>query len=204
MKYKRKDRYQWVGMRFGRWTVLERLPGRGARVRCDCGAERTVDRMNLRSGVSTSCGCRRDEVTGDRVRKHGMVNSRTWLAWRNLRSRCTNPKDNRFESYAGRGITACPRWLESFEAFLADMGECPEGMSIERKNNDGPYEPGNCRWATVKEQARNRRSSVFVEHNGERLTIAEWAERYRIPYKTLWERLRKKHLPMAVALARAA
>lgn len=119
-------------------------------------------------------------------------------------ARCTRQSSNRFESYAGRGITVCERWLASFEAFLADMGECPDGMSIERIDNDRGYEPGNCRWATVKEQARNRRSSVFVEHNGERLTIAEWAERYGIPYKRLWKQVRVKHMSMAAALVRAA
>lgn len=106
-------------------------------------------------------------------------------------ARCCNPKSQVYENYGGRGITVCERWLESFENFFADMGVCPTGLSIDRIDNDGPYSPENCRWATDKEQGRNKRTCRFLEMNGERLPLSEWAERLGIPENTIRNRLRR-------------
>ena len=104
-------------------------------------------------------------------------------------SRCQNPNDAQFWKYGRRGINVCDRWL-SFETFLADMGERPnKSFSLDRIDNDGDYEPGNCRWATRKEQARNRRSSMFIEYDGTRMTAIEWSERTGIPHDTLRKRI---------------
>lgn len=108
-----------------------------------------------------------------------------------MRTRCNNPNFHAFPRYGGRGITVCERW-GSFSAFRADMGEAPVGMSIERENTNGNYEPGNCRWATPKEQARNMRVNRMVTHEGETLCLAAWAERLGTTSDVLWKRLRRK------------
>lgn len=111
-------------------------------------------------------------------------------AWKNARKRCRNPKNEGFARYGGRGITVCERW-DVFANFLTDMGECPKGMSLDRINNDGNYEPGNCRWATQSTQSRNRSNNRYLEHNGERRVIADWAKAYGLATETLNGRLRR-------------
>ena len=120
------------------------------------------------------------------MRAHGV--------WSRMLSRCTRPSNNRFESYAGRGITVCERWLV-FENFLADMGECPPGMTIERKDNDGNYDPDNCRWATPTEQARNRRTTLYIELDGKCASLAEHVEERGANYKRVWKRIRNGTFP---------
>lgn len=159
------------GSRFGQWTVLGDA-GFTARynrkqlllARCDCGTERVVLEASLRAGTSSGCGCARTRRLADRARKHGFTSSlpgtpehATYLCWENIIQRCRNPKNTNYPRYGGRGIRVCERWL-SFEAFLADVGLRPSPeLSIERINNDGHYEPGNCKWATHAEQQKNRR-----------------------------------------------
>lgn len=117
--------------------------------------------------------------------------SREYVIWRNMRARCTNPTDVGFHKYGGRGIAVCAPWLDDFVNFLADMGRCPgPSHSIERIDNDGNYEPGNCRWATPKEQANNRRSSRYLTFNGEVATMTQWAERVGLKVATLHARLK--------------
>ncbi len=118
--------------------------------------------------------------------KHGMRYSREYATWSSMLARCANPLD---ADHGARGIKVCERWRESFEAFYEDMGPRPTCKSIERLDNDGDYEPGNCKWATPKEQARNRRTSRFLAHNGRRLTLAAWAEATGIPRNTIANRL---------------
>lgn len=113
--------------------------------------------------------------------------------WASMRQRCNDPGCIPYPSYGGRGISVCERW-GSFQSFLEDMGRRPHGMSIERIDNNGNYEPGNCRWATMKEQANNRRSSISLTVNGETHLLQEWEKITGIKYSTLWHRLKRQGL----------
>jgi hypothetical protein len=161
-----------VGERYGRLTVLElaterdNRKNRHWRCKCDCGAIRVVRSNHLRSGDTVSCGCHAADAsrirTGDRARRHGHTigkPSRTYNSWTNMIARCTRPNTPWFHLYGGRGITVCDRW-RNFDAFLQDMGERPEGRTLDRIDPDGNYEPDNCRWATPSEQNLNRRRSA--------------------------------------------
>lgn len=156
------------GQRFGRLTVvreIDRSPTDRRRVlcRCDCGAECEVFACNLTNGHSLSCGCAPRGLIVERSRRHDHAHrgavSRTYVSWCAMIDRCTNPNATQWKHYGGRGITICDHWRESFEAFLEDMGERPPERSLDRIDPDGNYEPGNCRWATRTQQARNRRSA---------------------------------------------
>ena len=156
-----------VGMRFGRWNVLAEQPSDGNVTwlcRCDCGTLRGVTSSNLLGAASTSCGCRKDEVTRSRNTTHGKTKSRAWNTWRGMLQRCHNSKAFRFEYYGGRGISVCKEWRESFSAFYADMGDPPLDKSLDRyPDKNGNYEPNNCRWATQKEQMANTRPKTKRE-----------------------------------------
>lgn len=120
---------------------------------------------------------------------HGMRDSSEYIVWGNIKQRCHNPQNNNYPYYGGRGIVLCERWHD-FALFYADMGPRPKGHTIDRTDNDGSYEPGNCAWVTRKRQQNNRRNNVMMTHAGETMTMGEWADRTGIPYKTLQSRLR--------------
>lgn len=170
-----------VGSTFGDWTVIgdQYRSNKMTFVpcRCVCGAERDLHAGNLRSGKSTGCGCRAGGKITARKTRHGLSDGPEHQTWQAIRKRCENPHNPSFKDYGARGIFVCDRWRESFENFLADMGPRPgPGYSIDRINNDGPYSPENCRWATKVEQNRNRRNTVRVMFNGRERTLGEVAE----------------------------
>lgn len=159
-------------------------------VRCECGNEKTMEGNNLKSGNSSSCGCFQKQATSILHRTHGMSKTRTYKIWAGMIKRCTNEKCKSYDRYGGRGIKVCDRWLTSFDNFLADMGSAPLRMSIDRfPDNNGNYEPGNCRWATVKQQNSNTRRTRNLEFRGETLPIAIWAKRIGVHEQTLFSRI---------------
>ena len=191
------------GQRFGRLTVLELTPLRPVhfRCRCDCGAIVNVLSMLLRDGRTRSCGCLRREVTAAKMRTHGFAPSGKrppeYSLWLNIKQRCTNPAVAHYQDYGGRGITVCDRW-RSFENFYADMGPRPDTVpgsrkrslySLDRIDNNGPYSPENCRWATQHQQTRNKRTNRFVTYDGHTLTIKDWADRMGVDEGLIRHRL---------------
>jgi hypothetical protein len=183
---------------FGSWVVIgEAAPrnrARYVRCRCRCGTERDVRLASLQSSATSSCGCesnaRASVAMSARMLTHGKSASPTYRNWAAMRARCENPKHRNYHRYGGRGIRVCERWAGDFAAFFSDMGERPTiEHTIDRIDNDGNYEPSNCRWATRKEQSSNT-SAVTILTLGEiSLPVAEWARRYGVPGNTLRYRL---------------
>lgn len=150
-----------IGLKFGKYTVLS-IDGRKnnscmmLKCQCDCGNIKVVAKTSLTSGKTTQCIKCSANMRNKARAKHNMVGTITYNTWRNMTKRCRDPKFRDYHCYGGRGITVCDRWLV-FENFLEDMGERPAGLQLDRINNDGNYEPGNCRWTTPKVNANNRR-----------------------------------------------
>ena len=195
-----------IGEPFGSWTVRSLGEGLVAKhnfcvCECVCGVVKPVRETNLTRGRSTNCGCERDKKTGDRFRKHGESRggkTAEYIAWRGMMTRCTNPNEPRWDDYGGRGIIVCERWTgpDGYANFLADMGRRPSRRhSLDRKDNDGNYEPENCRWATKKEQARNKRNSRRIEAAGAIRCLAEWEELLRL-YARLIQALIRRGVTM--------
>lgn len=188
-----------IGQRFGRLIVIARhkVPGeRGSWLcRCDCGKETLVTRDSLiRRGDKRSCGCWTKEHGYFSTRfkpTHGAVKTPTYRTWSGMIQRCTNPATTGYGRYGGRGIRVCDRWLESFENFLADMGERPDGTTLDRINNNGNYEPMNCRWANSKQQGENKRGVKPIELFGEKKSMGAWARdpRCSVSYATAMARI---------------
>lgn len=180
-----------IGMRFGNYVVIA-CDGSGKYgvrwlCRCDCGAENVVVGTKLNTGRSLGCKSCAATVHGE-----ASPPSPEYLSWRNAKARCTKPTDAAWKNYGGRGITMCDRWMESFEAFIEDMGRKPSlKHSIDRINNDGNYEPGNCRWATDEDQNKNKRSNHYLLRGVERATLSEWSNRLAIPVCRLRYRINR-------------
>ena len=187
-----KDR---TGQRYGRLTVLWReenhIEPSGAvrarwRCRCDCGNGTTVTGHALAKSAIQSCGC----AVLEKPIKHGMSRSRTYRQWAAMLQRCHNKKNSNYPYYGGRGITVCASWSD-FTVFLSDMGECPDGLSIDRIDNQRGYEPGNCRWVTPRVQGNNRRDNIHATFNGQTLTMAEWARVAGLRKETFLNRIKR-------------
>ena len=186
-----------TGKRYGRLTVIEKHHQDKRRewhwlCKCDCGNQTVVSGNKLRSGHTTSCGCLQEEHRKKGINKtHGMSDTPLYIAWLNMRHRCYYPKNNMYKHYGARGIKVCDEWLNSSETFIrwALANGYKEGLTIDRINVDGNYEPGNCRWVTKKEQFLNRTDSHLVTAFGKTQTIKEWAEQTGIKYDTIERRL---------------
>lgn len=191
-----------TGQKFGRLTALgptrkERdVSGRSLlvwRCRCSCGTVIETRSCNLLSGDTSSCGCYQKEDIAQRSTTHGQAKrygiTPERIAWKNMRSRCENPKATNYAWYGGRGIKVCQRW-QSFQSFYSDMGQRPSlNHSIERNNPNGDYEPSNCRWATRAEQSANKRNTRLLTARGETHHMQEWCRIKGIKQRTLWDRL---------------
>ena|SRR3990167_4424025 len=192
-----------TGQRFGRLITIRRDKNNSWDAiqylcRCDCGNELIVLAGHLKTGNTKSCGCLKRDVIR-RPKTHGQSRSPLHRIWLTMRQRCQNPRNKKYTQYGGRGIRICKRW-EKFQNFLEDMGKRPFGKMIERVDNNGNYDPGNCRWATAKEQANNTRRNRWISYGGMTLTLTDWAAHIGITPGSLHERLQK--LPISEALTK--
>ena len=177
-----KQRYNLTGKTYHRLTAVSPA-GKDWLWRCECGTEKIIPAANVKNGNTKSCGCFNTERLKERFTKHGMIDTPEYSTWGSMKDRC-----KRHSRYKNRGITVCDRWLESFENFYADMGDRPEGTSIDRIDNDKGYEPGNCRWATSKEQSRNKGWNIWVEYQGREWNLKDLGEWSGVGYQTLYQR----------------
>jgi len=166
-----------IGARFGHLTVQSKTNSNKFGCTqwnciCDCGTACVVTLYRMTKGRTKSCGC----IKGKCNATHGLSKSKTYNSWMAMKERCTNSKSSQYKYYGARGVTVCQRWLGSFEAFLDDMGIRPDGMTIDRINLYGNYEPGNCRWVSNSEQAGNRRSTIWVELDGVKRCAWAWCQ----------------------------
>lgn len=181
-----------AGKRYGRLVVLRREPNAGTKVQwlcqCDCGHKTVARANNLQSGHTSSCGC----YGAGLRRTHGRSDTPEYATWRQMLDRCENPKNKRYKDYGGRGIMVCERWHEP-QNFLDDMGKRPSRKhSLDRVDNDGNYEPANCRWSTAVEQHNNCRSNRVLVWDGRSMTTAQWAVALGINASILRNRLYRK------------
>ena len=181
------------GKRYGSWTVIKRAENRGSCacwvVRCDCGVVASVIGTTLRSGASTRCV--KCNQTGKNSTTHGKSKTREYSIWCGIICRTENPNVASYKNYGERGIRMSPEWRGSFQTFLADMGEAPPGMTVERKNNSLGYNKENCIWASKKVQSRNTRQNIVLEVDGVSLCMTDWAIKTGIGYSTLMGRIRR-------------
>lgn len=185
-----------AGRDFGRLRVLRRAGYSGRQAawlcRCECGNEIVAAGYDLRSGHTKSCGCLANDVRGTFSITHGSTATAMYRRWTDIKTRCTNPASAAYKNYGGRGVTMDEEWVRSFAAFQRDVGAPPTPKhTLDRIDNDGPYAPGNVRWATRSEQNRNRRDSLNVEYQGKTQHVKKWAEGLGMDYATLQQRLRR-------------
>lgn len=179
-----------IGDRFGRLTITGVEPERRnwqvyVIAKCDCGVDHRAAWYHVKKGKIRSCGCLLKEIRFT----HRMTKDPIYKLWLSMKYRCTKPSNPRWKDYGGRGIKICERWM-SFENFQADMSPRPSpAHTVDRKNNNGDYEPDNCRWATQHEQSLNKRSLIMATHDGETLPLAEWARRYGLNHHSLYTRV---------------
>ncbi len=194
-----------TAQRFGMLTVLRRAANNKHKkacwtCKCDCGSIKDIIGSKLRNGEARSCGCRIAILTKHRFTKHGLSDTHPlYGVWKNMRNRCNDPNHKSYKNYGGRGIAVCARW-DSFAAFVEDMGERPSPLhSLDRRDNDGPYSPTNCQWATKKQQSQNSRRPVIMTANGISMNMSEWAIHLGINIASIYGRL-KRGWPIELAL----
>jgi hypothetical protein len=194
--------------KFGRLTVIEFVGSKNKRrmwkCQCECGNTTIVSTSDLATGNTTSCGCKHKELYHKHsveMKTHGMTNTRLYHCWTDMKQRCTNPKNAHFKYYGGRGIKVCEEWNNStnFIEWALKNGY-RDDLTLDRINVNGNYEPSNCRWATIKEQANNKTNNVFYTHNGETLTLAQWCERLGLNSQCISSKVHKQNIPLGKAL----
>lgn len=184
-----------VGKRFGMLTVVERdhgvdMTGAYWSCKCDCGSIKTVRGTALRQGLISACGCIRRGVGRKTMTKHGNYGHPLYNTWHHMMNRCYKAKGGDLEMYQNRGIKVCDRWHD-FKSFANDMGERPPNKSLDRRDNDGNYEPSNCRWATAKEQANNTRKTLMFDWDGKRRSLSSLCDQYKKKKATVWARMKR-------------
>lgn len=188
-----------TGQKFNRLLIIKRAGSNEHKkalwlCRCDCGEIITAIGSEMLSGHTNSCGCLRSERVVEVNSKHGEAKKTLeYRTWQNIKTRCSNPQTDGYHRYGGRGISVCDRWKDSFENFLEDMGRCPIGKTIERKDNDMGYDPDNCKWASRKCQSRNKSNNHHVTFKGRAQIIAEWAEEIGVLQQSLRSYLNNGH-----------
>lgn len=187
--------------RIGSLVVIERNGVQNGKAmwlcKCDCGNHKTVSGDNLRNGHTRSCGCLWEKAIRPTRIKHGKAQTRLYRTWCHFKDRCCNDKDKRYPRYGGRGIQVCEEWKNDFQAFYdwAMANGYKDHLTIDRIDNDGNYEPGNCRWVTNKTQSNNRQTNVLIEFEGKRQNIKQWSEELQMNYQTIYQRHRKGMAP---------
>lgn len=161
---------------------------------CSCGKETTATVGHLVDGRRLSCGCAKNGNP-----KHGKRRTKEYSIWCDMKKRCSNQSSISYRWYGAKGVKVCERWL-TFENFLDDMGTCPEGMSLDRIDASKGYQPGNCRWATAKEQTENRAVQKFYTLNGETMTLPDWCKKVGINYSTMRGRLNRSGMSFEEAI----
>lgn len=193
-----------AGQVFGNLTVIKRA-GKDRHGRylwlclCKCGRKRKRLGTALKTRAILSCGCL---LRAGNRRTHGKVGTRTYRSWKQMKARCRNPKATGFKHWGGRGIDYHHSW-ETFEQFFADMGECPAGLTIERIDNNGNYEPGNCIWAPYSTQARNKQNTRRITFRGRTQSLKDWTEELGLPHHRTYIRLRRGDSPEVAFQKRA-
>ncbi len=195
-----------TGMKYGELTAIERVasPTRRAswRFRCSCGREIVAEGYRVRRGKRVYC----DKANHPRTPRASVQTpgrKLAYVSWGHMIDRCYNPAHERYRHYGGRGIAVCDSW-RSFAAFLADMGERPEGLTLDRIDLDGPYSPSNCRWATDREQRRNKRSTRYVEYGGRRLPLIDLCRELGLSYSLVASRIYALGWPVERAISEPA
>lgn len=192
-----------TGMKFGRWTVMNRAEDRVTEKGyhhimwncvCECGTKRDVRGKSLTGGISKSCGCLQRELVGARAGKHHGFGTRLYHVWNSMRQRCYNPNHASYYNYGGRGITICDEWddYSAFRTWALDAGykeDAQRGLyTLDRVDVNAGYSPENCRFVDMREQTDNRRQTITVEYNGETHPLSVWADILGVNYCTLWKR----------------
>ena len=189
-----------LGEKFGRLTVVEKTSRRGSsgavfwKCFCECGSTKDVSSSCLRTGQTKSCGCLFLDVAAEKgkaKRIHGMTQTSTYRSWGGMKQRCYNQNNKKYHRYGALGIVVCDEWLNSFEKFLSDMGECPDGMSIDRIDVTKGYYKENCRWATQKEQQNNRSNNVIITVGDVPMTMSEYCSKHGLNSDKVQQRLKR-------------
>lgn len=196
----------YIGQKYGRLVILDYYAGTHTiqpkiRVQCECGTVKVTWLNAVTRGSSTSCGCYRNEQSSKAATKHGGRHTPEYAVWCTMKARCSNPNNEKYMSYGGRGIEVCKRWADNFQNFIDDMGKRPSKRhSIERKDNNGNYEPSNCEWALPAQQMKNQRRSKLYDLNGKMFNLKEIAEILSINHHSLSTRMHTFKEPIEVAV----